>query len=119
MKYKLGIFLANLDPVIGSEQGKIRPVIVISEEDINQILPVVNILPITSRKTERIKIYPNEVLIIPEESGLSNESIILCYQIRTLDKKRLIKQLGKIEKFELQEQIHEALCFQLGIQRIE
>ncbi len=47
MEYRWGIFIANLDPVIGSEQGKTRPVVVISEEEINQILPVVNILPLT------------------------------------------------------------------------
>ena len=60
--FRWSVFLANLDPVIGSEQSKTRPVLVVSEEDINQILPVVNVLPITSRKAGR-KIYPNEVLI--------------------------------------------------------
>lgn len=86
-----------------------------SEEELNQILPVVNVLPITSRKPERIKIYPNEVLITPEDSGLEKESIILCYQIKTIDKRRLIKPLGKIINPNLQDQIIEALCFQLGI----
>ncbi len=62
MEYRWHIFLANLDPVIGSEQGKTRPVLVISEEEINQILTVVNVLPITSRKPDR-RIYPNEVLV--------------------------------------------------------
>jgi len=42
IEYKWNIFLANLDPVVGSEQGKTRPVLVISEEEINQILPVLN-----------------------------------------------------------------------------
>ena len=116
MKYKWNIFLANLNPVIGSEQGKTRPVLVISEEDINQILSVVNILPITSRKPKRLKIYPNEVLITSAESGLSKESIILCYQIRTLDKKRLIKKLGNINDSFVQEKIYEALYFQLGLE---
>jgi mRNA interferase MazF len=60
--FRWNIFLVNLDPVIGSEQGKIRPVLVISNEDINQILPVVVVLPITSRKPGR-KVYQNEVLI--------------------------------------------------------
>ena len=60
--FRWNIFLANLDPVIGPEQGKTRPVLVISEDQINRILPVVNVLPITSRKAGR-KIYPNEVLI--------------------------------------------------------
>nr|QNO53740.1 hypothetical protein ONPGGGGH_00039 [Methanosarcinales archaeon ANME-1 ERB6] len=116
MEYRWHVFLANLDPVIGSEQGRTRPVLVISEEAINQILPVVNILPITSRKTGR-RIYPNEVLIPVGTGGLEQESIILCYQIRTLDKKRLIREIGKIDELELQESIIDALCFQLGIVR--
>ena len=62
MQYRWHIFPASLDPVIGSEQGRTRPVLIISEEEINQILPVVNILPITSGKPGR-RIYPNEVLI--------------------------------------------------------
>ncbi len=113
-EYRWHIFIANLDPVIGSEQGKTRPVLVISEEEINQILPVVNVLPITSRRTGK-KIYPNEILIPANIGGLQKESIILCYQIRTLDKKRLIKEIGKIENLELQEEIIDTLCFQLGI----
>ncbi len=115
MNYRWNIFLANLDPVIGSEQGKTRPVLVISEEEINQILPVVNVLPITSRRPGREKIYPNEVLISETESGLKRESIILCYQVRTLDKKRLLKQIGKIDDLLIQEKIIEALYFQLGM----
>ena len=116
MEYRWRIFLANLDPVIGSEQGKIRPVLVISEEEINQILPVVSVLPITSRKSGR-RIYSNEVLIPVGIGGLEKESIVLCYQIRTLDKKRLTKKIGKIDALELQEAIIDALCFQLGIIR--
>ena len=116
MEYRWHIFSADLEPVIGSEEGKTRPVLVISEEEINQILPVVNVLPITSRKPDR-KIYPNEFLISPKISGLPKESIVLCHQIRTLDKKRLSKEIGKIKDMETQEKIIEALCFQLGIIR--
>lgn len=116
MEYKWHIFLADLDPVVGSEQGKIRPVLIISEEEINQILPVVNVLPITSRKPSR-RVYPNEVLIQAFTGGLEKESIVLCYQIRTLDKRRLIREMGKIEDFDLQAKIIGALCFQLGITR--
>jgi mRNA interferase MazF len=56
------VWLANLDPVIGSEQGRTRPVLVISRTAVNDILPVVNVLPITSRKAGR-RIYPNETLL--------------------------------------------------------
>ena len=114
MEYGWHIFIANLDPVIGSKQGKTRPVLVISEEEINQILPVVNVLPVTSKKPGR-RIYPNEVLIPAEIGGLDRESIVLCYQIRTLDKRRLIRKMGKIEDLEVQQKIIDALCFQLGI----
>ncbi len=116
MEYRWNLFLANPNPVIGSEQGKTRPVLVISEEAINQLLPVVNVLPITSKKSGR-KIYPNEVLLPAKISGLDKESVVLCYQIRTLDKRRLIRQIGKIDIPEMQEKITEAVCFQLGIIR--
>ena len=114
MVHRWHIFLADLDPVIGSEQGKTRPVLVISEEEINKILPVVNVLPITTRKPKR-RIYPNEVLISQGTGGLINESIVLCYQIRTLDKKRLIRDMGIIDEPDLQECIIDSLSFQLGI----
>jgi len=116
MEYRWHIFLAHLEPVIGFEEGKTRPVLIISEEEINQILPVVNVLPITSRKPDR-RIYPNEFLISSKISGLPNESIVLCYQIRTLDKKRLIREIGTINDLETQEAIIDTLCFQLGIIR--
>ena len=116
MSYRWHIFLANLDPVIGSEQRKTRPVLVISEEEINQILPVVNVLPITTRKSGR-KIYPNEVLLPSGTAGLVKESIVLCYQIRTLDKKRLSKTMGKIDSAEMQEKIIDAMFFLLGFVR--
>ncbi|QTA88970.1 type II toxin-antitoxin system PemK/MazF family toxin [Desulfonema magnum] len=116
MEYQWHVFLANLDPTIGSEQGRTRPVLVISDEEINQILPVINVLPITSRKSNR-RIYPNEVLISPGIGGLSMESIVLCYQIRTLDKKRLKRNLGHLNNLIIQEEIINALCFQLGIDK--
>jgi mRNA interferase MazF len=111
---KWSIYRANLDPTIGSEQGKSRPVLVISEDAINDILNIVNVIPITSRKEGR-KIYPNEAILTANTYGLPNESILLCHQIRTLDKQRLSNYYGQINTKEKQEDILEALCFQLGI----
>lgn len=110
------VWLANLDPVVGSEQGKTRPVLVVSQTALNQTLPVVNVLPITSRKPNR-RIYPNETLLVKHTANLPNESIVLCYQIRTLDKQRLLRLIGILDDTVLQEEIIEALCFQLEIQR--
>lgn len=108
------IFRANLDPVIGSEQGKTRPVLVISDDDINALLNCVNVIPITSRKRGRT-VYPNEVLLPAGTYNLPNESIILCHQIRTLDKRRLSLKYGDIADLSLQDEIIEALSFQLGL----
>jgi len=69
MKYKKwSIWRANLDPVVGSEQGKSRPVIIISEDDINELPNAVNIIPITSRKPGR------EILeALTFQLGINNE----------------------------------------------
>jgi mRNA interferase MazF len=113
---KWSIYRANLDPVIGSEQGKSRPVLVISEDEINELLNIVNVLPITSRKAGRT-IYPNEALIPANNFGVQQESVILCHRIRTLDKKRLSSLYGHVSDATKQTEILDAVCFQLGITR--
>ncbi|MEZ4960285.1 MAG: type II toxin-antitoxin system PemK/MazF family toxin [Saprospiraceae bacterium] len=113
---KWHIYRANLDPVIGSEQGKTRPVLVISEDTINSLLNIVNVLPLTSLKPGR-KVYPNEAHLNAGKYGQPNDSIVLCHQIRTLDKRRLTFEYGKVDNIDKQEEITEALCFQLGIAR--
>ncbi|MFZ4544688.1 MAG: type II toxin-antitoxin system PemK/MazF family toxin [Saprospiraceae bacterium] len=110
------IFRASLDPVVGSEQGKSRPVLIISENEINELLNIVNVIPITTRKPGR-KIYPNEVLIPANNYGLVNESILLCHQIRTLDKLRLSSLFGNVSDIKTQDEVLDSLCFQLGIER--
>jgi len=112
------VWLANLDPVLGSEQGRTRPVLVISETAINDALPVVDVLPVTSRKANR-RIYPNEALVPAGRGGLTVDSIVLCYQIRALDKRRLVRLFGMIDDVPLKEAVLEALCFQLGITKPE
>lgn len=109
------IWRANLDPVVGSEQGFTRPVLIISDNSINDLINTVNVLPISTRKVNRI-IYPNEVLLESKEFGLPDESIVLCHQIRTLDKKRFAQYYGEIKSMDKQNEIIEALFFQLGIE---
>jgi len=108
------VWLANLDPVVGSEQGRTRPVLVISDTFLNEILPVVNVIPITSRKPNR-RIYPNEAALLASTGGLTLDSIALCYQIRTLDKRRLTRLFGVVEDEDTKQSIVDALRFQLGI----
>jgi len=113
MNYQWHIYFANLDPIKGSEQAGKRPVIVISREEINQLLPVVNVIPITSRKSEKRVIYPNEAFLASSVTGLKRDSIALCYQIRTLDKVRLETDLGELTDPLIRADILNALQFQL------
>ena len=112
MKYRWAIFNADLNPVIGSEQKGIRPVIVISDETFNSVMPVVTILPITSLKLGR-QVYPNETFVKAGIGNLAQDSIILAHQIRTISKQRLITTIGSLENPALQKKIHEALKIHL------
>lgn len=85
-----------MDPVIGMEISKTRPVLVISNDINNKYSGTVTILPITSQKLS--KIYPFEVYLPKGKGNLPKNSKIKADQIRTLDKSRLISHLGDIEK---------------------
>jgi mRNA interferase MazF len=94
------IFLADLDPVVGTEIAKARPVLVISNDTGNELSRRVIVAPFTSRGTERV--YPFEVLVPDGEGGLSRTSKALFDQIRTLDKRRLGPRLGALSQDRLQ-----------------
>ena len=95
MNIKRGdIFLANLDPVVGHEISKTRPVIVISNNIGNKYAGTVTIIPITSKNLE--KIYPFEVYLPMGITQLTKDSKAKVDQIRTLDKTRLIKSIGSL-----------------------
>jgi mRNA interferase MazF len=80
------IYYANLDPSLGSEMAKRRPVLIVSNNINNQVGATVTILPITSNVT---KVYPFEILLQPLESGLPKPSKIQAQQIRTIAKQRI------------------------------
>ena len=105
------IYLVCLDPTIGFEINKTRPALIISNNINNQVAQTVTVIPITS-STE--KVYPFEALLSSQESGLHKSSKAKCNQIRTIDKKRLVKFLGKVSKKELKE-IEDSLSIHLGI----
>jgi len=75
------VFEASLDPVTGAEQKGRRPVLVVSDEEFNQAMPNVTVLPLTSTKRQ---LYPSEVLLPGGKAGQSLESIVMAHQIRTI-----------------------------------
>jgi mRNA interferase MazF len=99
------IYLADLNPTVGREQFGKRPALIISNNYEN-LLDVVTIIPITSLKDGR-KVYPNELLLDYE---LEKPSILLCQQIRTISKSRLIKKLTSIDNYITQKKIVDILC---------
>ena len=92
-KIKRGdIYYADLNPVVGSEQGGTRPVLIISNDMGNKYSPTVIVAAITSRAYSKVRL-PTHTQVTDFE-GLDKESVVLLEQIRTLDKKRLIKYMG-------------------------
>lgn len=94
------VYLVNLDPVIGSEVGKIRPVVVLQNDLANQSSATVTVIPISS-KTERV--FPFQVRLPAGEGGLDREGKALCEQIRTLSRQRLVQRLGTLPPTRLEE----------------
>lgn len=88
------IYFADLDPVIGSEQGGFRPVLIIQNDLGNRFSPTVIALPLTS-KTGKASLRTH-VPLVPPQGGVSRPSIILCEQVRTLEKSRLGRYLGTL-----------------------
>ena len=95
MNIKRGdICIAALDPVVGKEISKARPVVVVSNDKNNAFSGTVTILPITSKGLKRI--YPFEVFLPQGSGSLPKDSKVKADQIRTLDKSRIVSVLGKL-----------------------
>lgn len=90
------VFFANLDPVIGSEQGSRRPVVIIQNDVGNKYSPTTIVAAITSQLSD--KIYPTEIRINAGTGGLEKKSTILLNQIKTIDKLRLENHLGHLDE---------------------
>ena len=113
MSIKRGeIYLASLDPVMGKEISKTRPVVVISNDKNNEFSATVTILPLTSRNLG--KIYPFEVFLPRGVGNLPKDSKVKADQIRTLDKSRLLPLIGKLGREELT-QIEKAVKIHLEL----
>lgn len=106
------IFYADLSPVVGSEQGGVRPVLIVQNDVGNKHSPTVIAAAITSQK-EKSKL-PTHIELHSEKCGLSKNSVVLLEQIRTLDKKRLKEKMGNIGNT-LMPLINSALSISFGL----
>ena len=108
------MFYADLSPVIGSEQGGVRPVLIIQNDMGNKHSPTVIAAAITSQ-TGKAKL-PTHIEIEPEQSGLKAESVVLTEQIRTIDKSRLKEKIGHIDDEKIISRINSALGVSFGLE---
>jgi mRNA interferase MazF len=109
------IFYADLSPVVGSEQGGIRPVLIVQNNIGNKYSPTVIVAAITS-KMNKAKM-PTHIEIDAKDYGLSKDSVILLEQIRTLDKRRLKEKIGVADK-RVMDEVNEALAVSFGLSEI-
>ncbi len=106
------LYIADLDPVVGSEQGGLRPVLIIQNNTGNRYSPTVIILAVTSQ-LQKARL-PTHVLIPAAGHGLQKDSVILAEQIRTLDKRRLREKIGQLRP-EHMLKVAQALAISLGL----
>ena len=106
------IFYADLSPVVGSEQGGLRPVLIIQNDVGNRYSPTVIAAAITSRmgKTK----LPTHIDVYADRVGLSKDSVILLEQIRTLDKRRLREKMGHLDE-DVMEEVNNAIAVSFGL----
>jgi len=108
------MYYADLSPVVGSEQGGVRPVVIIQNDLGNKYSPTVIAAAITSQ-TNKTKL-PTHIEIGSEEFGLNKNSVILTEQIRTIDKSRLKEKIGHIENDNIMLRLNTALNISFGLE---
>ena len=106
------IYYADLSPVVGSEQGGVRPVLIIQNNVGNRYSPTVIAASITSRGTKAN--LPTHIKLYADNSGLSKDSVVLLEQIRTIDKKRLKEKMGTLGAYDM-DKVDEALSISFGL----
>lgn len=107
------IFYADLSPVVGSEQGGIRPVLIVQNDVGNKHSPTVIAAAITSR-INKAKM-PTHIELSANEYGLNKDSVVLLEQIRTIDKRRLREKIGRLDE-PMMNSVNNALFISFGLE---
>ncbi|NPV69521.1 MAG: type II toxin-antitoxin system PemK/MazF family toxin [Firmicutes bacterium] len=109
------VFYADLSPVVGSEQGGVRPVIVIQNDIGNRYSPTVIVAAITSQ-IDKARL-PTHVELPAAISGLERDSVVLAEQLRTIDRRRLKEKVSHLEE-DLMARLNEALAISIGLKEV-
>ena len=111
--FQWAVMEAVLDPATGAEQKGTRPVLVVSNEEYNQVMPNITVLPLTSTKR---RLYPSEVFLSERKAGQPSDSIIMAHQIRTISKQRLKSLIGYLEDPKIRDEVCTAMKGHLGLE---
>lgn len=105
---KWSIYWIMLDPVAGSEQAGIRPCLVVSNDIVNVVLPVVTVLPLSSVRNNN-RSYPTEVFLAKNASSLPKDSVVMVHQIRTIAKQRIRTRCGWVDDIFVRDKINDVM----------
>ena len=106
------IYYADLSPVVGSEQGGVRPVLIVQNDIGNKFSPTVIAAAITSRQDKNN--LPTHIEVDARSCGLARDSVVLLEQVRTLDKKRLREKMGALDTDDMGK-VNQALSVSFGL----
>ena len=106
------VFYADLSPVVGSEQGGVRPVLIVQNDVGNRHSPTVIAAAITSKQDKTN--LPTHIGIKAGTGGLTRDSVVLLEQVRTLDKRRLRERMGRVDSA-VMEQVDAAIAVSFGL----
>jgi mRNA interferase MazF len=106
------VYLVNFDPTVGAEIRKRRPALVLQNDIANRWSPITIVAAITSRFEEPT--YPTEVIVRAPEGGLDVDGVVLLNQIRSIDRRRLVRRLGVLRAERMRE-VEQAILISLGI----
>ena len=106
------VYLVNFDPTLGAEIRKTRPALILQNDIANEHSPITIVAAITSKSDDRL--YPTEVPLKAREGGLNFDSVVLLNQIRSIDRRRLVKRMGKLRTSTMT-RVDNALQISLGM----
>ena len=106
------IYLVNWDPTLGAQIRKTRPALILQNDIANEHSPITIVAAITSKFDDRL--YPTEVLLKAQEGGLNFDSVVLLNQFRSIDRRRLVKRMGKLRTSTMT-RVDNALQISLGM----
>jgi mRNA interferase MazF len=106
------IYYADLSPVVGSEQGGVRPVLIVQNDVGNRFSPTVIAAAITSQRSKAD--LPTHIMLNSHNTGLSKDSVVLLEQVRTIDKHRLKERMGRLDNMSMS-QVNQALSISFGL----